>query len=104
MNSEMAEQNYLNALGQLLAQLAKDNYPKIAKKRNFEGEVLLQFTLLANGKIIHVKVANSSGKSILDQASIALITHKMQSKFLAFPTEITRKNWQIQVPIHYQLR
>jgi len=48
-------------------------YPEFAKRNKVEGEITLCFTLDSEGGLIDVKILNSSGQAILDQASISAI-------------------------------
>lgn len=99
-----AEKTYLSTLAQQLAQLAQNTYPKRAKRRHWEGTVTLSFTIFPNGRIAQVKVVDSSRRDILDQAALDIIKERMHSQFKPFPDEIKRTQWQIQVPIRYELR
>jgi len=44
-------------------------YPKTARRRGWEGEVLLKVAVTANGKVVAVQVEKSSGYGILDQTA-----------------------------------
>lgn len=46
------------------------NYPMLARKRGWQGEVLLAFRLEADGRIIDARVARSSGYGVLDRAAL----------------------------------
>lgn len=99
-----AEQSYLNELASLLARQAKDSYPRRAKRRHWEGVVVLSFNISPNGKINNLRVTESSGRHILDKAALEIIQVKMNYFYKPFPKETQRTNWQIQVPIQYDLR
>ncbi|MBN2647483.1 MAG: energy transducer TonB [Thiotrichales bacterium] len=99
-----AEKAYLSALRQEIMTFAQDTYPNRAKRRNWEGEVIILFTLHADGRISGLEMAESSGRPILDEAALSIITEKMRSRFKAFPAELQRDTWQIRVPVSYQLR
>lgn len=99
-----AEKTYLSTLAQQLAQLAQNTYPKRAKRRHWEGTVTLSFTIFPNGRIAQVRVVDSSRRDILDRAALDIIKERMHSRFKPFPDEIKRTQWQIQVPIRYELR
>lgn len=45
------------------------HYPVLARRRGWEGEVVLAFRVDADGRIGNVKVANSSGFGLLDSAA-----------------------------------
>lgn len=98
-----AEQQYLFALREEISMHAQTTYPRRAKRRQWEGTVMIQFTLMPNGKITQLALVNSSGKSMLDTAALSIFQERMNSQFKAFPKEIMRSNWQIKVPVNYQL-
>lgn len=98
-----AEQQYLYALREEISMHAQSTYPRSAKRRQWEGTVMIQFTLMPNGKISQLALINSSGKSILDAAALSIFQERMNNQFKAFPKEIMRQEWQIKVPVNYQL-
>jgi protein TonB len=54
----------------LLKDLARNfTYPLIARRRGWEGKVLLAVTLQSNGKVAHVRITQSSGFDILDRSA-----------------------------------
>lgn len=59
----------MQILRQALAQQFR--YPLLARKRGWQGEVLLAFTLDSRGTIIDARIAHSSGYGALDNAAIA---------------------------------
>ncbi|WP_158660967.1 energy transducer TonB [Thiomicrorhabdus sp. Milos-T2] len=99
-----AEKKYLLELRKQIINYARDTYPRRAKRRNWEGDVTIQFVLTSNGSITNLKIIKSSGKNILDQAALEVFQDKMQSQFKAFPKEINRKTWLIKVPVGYHFR
>lgn len=99
-----AEQNYLNNLRKVIMEYAQDSYPRRAKRRHWQGDVIIKFNLLPNGTITAVTIIESSGKSILDQAALEIFQVKMANYFKPFPKEINRKNWSIKVPVGYHLK
>ncbi len=102
-NTEQAEKTYLSELNHQIAQHAKNSYPKRAKRRRWEGEVLIQFTLFPNGAIKHLSIIQSSGRSMLDEAAIHILKTDMNSQFKPFPDDIVRNKWVIKVPVSYHL-
>ena len=100
----VAEQAYLAELRNQIAQYAHNTYPTRAKRRHWEGVVLIQFTLLKNGHITHLKIIESSGRQVLDNAATTIFQAKMKNQFKPFPEEIQRSDWQIKVPVGYHLK
>ncbi len=62
------------------------NFPDEAKRRNLQGDLLLDVALYANGTIAEVNMRRSSGHKILDDAAIAIV--RLASPYQAFPPEI----------------
>jgi protein TonB len=46
------------------------SYPLLARRRGWQGEVLLAFRLESDGRIIDARVARSSGYGVLDRAAL----------------------------------
>jgi len=68
-NRTIREQNELSQLMQLA--LARHfRYPFQALRRGLEGEVIVAFTLKVDGQIENIRIASSSGYSILDSAAL----------------------------------
>ena len=98
-----AEQLYLLALRKQIIAYAQDTYPRRAKRRRWEGDVLIQFELTPEGFINKLKIVESSGRNILDEAALEIFKIKMNNHFKAFPKEIDREKWLIKVPVNYHL-
>lgn len=55
----------------LLKDLARNfTYPLIARRRGWEGKVLLAITVQSNGRVVHVRITRSSGFDILDRSAV----------------------------------
>ncbi len=93
------EERYLDEHLRIIAQLLRKNlyYPKRARKRHIEGEVVVVFQLLKNGDIGVVNVKQSS-REILNNAAIKTIK-KLSGKVPKPPQNIT-----IQIPIQFRLK
>ena len=98
-----AEQLYLLALRKQIIAYAQDTYPRRAKRRRWEGDVLIQFELTPDGVINRLKIVESSGRNILDKAALEIFQVKMNNHFKVFPKEIDREKWLIKVPVSYNL-
>ncbi len=48
-------------------------FPEMARRRGYEGEVLLAVLVSVNGTVASVKVKESSGHSILDRAAVQAV-------------------------------
>ena len=80
---------------------ANKRYPKQAKRRRQQGMVKVGFTLQGNGKIINVRIIQSSGYKRLDQSAKTAVLEIGQ--FKPVPEQIYRDKWEFVVPIDYQI-
>ena len=48
-------------------------YPREAKEKGYQGEVLLRVEVLSNGRVGQVEVSRSSGHEILDQSALSTV-------------------------------
>jgi protein TonB len=51
----------------------KPHYPSLARRRGYEGQVLIQVALRADGRAAQVEVKKSSGHRVLDEAALAAV-------------------------------
>lgn len=75
-------------------------YPRLAQRRNWQGKVLLSIRVTASGKIKNIKLNQSSGYAILDQAAMSSLT-----KVGELPQLISWLPYDIDLtlPVIYQL-
>lgn len=76
-------------------------YPFMARRRGWEGEVLLSVHLDPNGSMSNIEVTQSSGYGVLDRAAL-----KSAKKAKGVPAVIgwlAGRHFDMVVPIHYQL-
>ena len=76
-------------------------YPKVAKRLNQTGKVIVSFDILKDGKITNIKIIHKSKFEKLDEASIELLRNI--GFFEAIPNELNKTVWNIQIPINYQI-
>ncbi|MDD2974457.1 MAG: energy transducer TonB [Aliarcobacter cryaerophilus] len=89
-------------LAKVQAKIEKNKvYPKVAKRLNQTGKVIVSFDILKDGKITNIKIINKSKFEKLDEASIELLTNI--GFFEAIPNELNKTVWNIQIPINYQI-
>jgi periplasmic protein TonB len=85
--------------------LYRDNpppaYPVLARKRGYEGTVILEAFVNTNGRVTDLKIHQSSGYAVLDEAALATVKdwHFQPGKKGETPVEM----W-VRVPIHFQLK
>lgn len=76
------------------------NYPRIARQRGWEGEVILAFILKPNGNIETIEIHKSSGHAILDRSAQTALT-KVPSIALGDLELVSAR--RLQLPVHYRL-
>jgi len=76
------------------------SYPIIARKRGYQGDVVLEVLIDKQGKVIDLKVFSSSGYSILDKTAIASVR-----KWLFQPgmKGLDKIDMWVRVPIRFRL-
>ena len=77
------------------------SYPKDAKKRGEEGDVLVKAEVLADGRVGHAEVAKSSGFASLDEAALGTVMNWRFKPALKGREEVVC--W-INIPIRFRLR
>jgi protein TonB len=83
------------------AQNPKPFYPQDARKRGYEGEVILRVEVLSDGRVGQIEVRKSSGYESLDHS--ALTTVKRWKFIPAKKGEEVVSLW-VNIPIKFQLR
>jgi len=74
-------------------------YPQEAKNAGWEGSVRLNLNITANGDLKGIKLVQSSGYKILDDAAYSLA--EKQSPYPPFPRQIDSQELWVDVPIAY---
>ena len=92
-----------NWKSQLVAQLERSKrYPPEAQSRGEQGVAQLAFSVDRSGGVHNARITRSSGSSLLDQATLALVARA--APLPPPPPEITGSQIPISVPIHYNMR
>ena len=76
-------------------------YPQIARKRGFQGVVVLEVLVKQNGSAADLRVQSSSGHPILDRAAMAAVKHWTFDPGTRGGRKVTM--W-VRVPIRFQLK
>ena len=76
------------------------SYPIIARKRGYQGDVVLEVLIDKQGKVIYLKVFSSSGYSILDKTATACVKKCLFQPGMKGPDKIDM--W-VRVPIRFRL-
>jgi len=76
-------------------------YPRLAKRRGYEGQVLLEALIDTNGLVKKLKIIKGSGYSILDKAA-----EKAVQRWLFRPGTIGDRivEMRVQVPVRFRLK
>ena len=76
------------------------NYPKLAKRRGIEGQVLIEVWIDIKGQQLKQKLIKSSGAQILDNAAIAAIKKWHFSSHIVNGKAIAHR---VQIPVRFKL-
>ncbi|BCA79872.1 energy transducer TonB [Desulfuromonas sp. AOP6] len=71
--SASAPANALVEAAPLYADNPPPNYPRLARERGWQGEVVLRARVSRNGRVIHVRIEESSGYTLLDRAAVKAV-------------------------------
>jgi len=83
------------------AENPKPIYPQEARRKGYEGEVILKVEVLPNGRVGQIEVKSSSGYELLDRSALATVK---QWKFVpAQKGEKTIPLW-VNIPVKFQLQ
>jgi protein TonB len=76
-------------------------YPRLARRRGYEGEVLLELEVLPDGAVGRVAVVGSSGFDVLDEAAVAAA-----ARWLFIPAKGGKAGAAslVRVPVVFRLR
>ncbi|MDT8383879.1 MAG: TonB family protein [Gammaproteobacteria bacterium] len=99
-SQRQTQRNYL--LGELQSRLNRYlSYPVVARRRGWQGEVMVAFDINITGHLHNVRLAKSSGHSLLDRSAVNAI-NKLEQIFL--PDTLGRlQAMELQLPVRYQL-
>ena len=75
-------------------------YPRVARRRNYQGTVLLDVRVTAQGTVAEVKVAHSSGYSVLDRSALSSVRNWRFEPARRGARSI--ETW-VQVPVRFEL-
>ena len=76
-------------------------YPRIARIRGYQGNVLLDVLVNKNGKVNDLKIYRSSGYPILDRAAASSVKHWLFEPGMIGENKV---NMWVRVPIRFELR
>jgi protein TonB len=80
----------------------QQQYPPLAARRGWDGEVRLRLSLASQGHLSAVRLERSSGFEVLDRHALAMIGQIGQLP--PPPAELAGGEIEVIVPVHYRLR
>ena len=83
------------------AENPKPLYPREARNKGFQGEVVLKVEVLSNGLVGQVEVKKSSGHEILDRSALSAVKHW---KFFPAKRGESAISFWVNIPIKFQLQ
>jgi len=94
------QRNYL--LGELQNRLSRYlSYPVVARRRGWQGEVMVAFDINITGQLHNVRLAHSSGFTVLDHSAMNAI-NKLQQ--ISLPDTLGQlQAMELQLPVRYLL-
>ena len=97
-----AQQKVIESYGALLTRhiSAFKKYPRIAQRRIWEGDILLEITLNKNSKILNIKVINESKHEVLNKEAVAMIE---RAQPLPKANNIKSETFKVFVPVVFKL-
>ena len=98
-----AQQKVIESYGALLTRhiSAFKKYPRIAQRRIWEGDILLELTLNKNSKILNINVINESKYEVLNKEAVAMIE---RAQPLPKANNIKSETFKVFVPVAFKLR
>jgi len=92
-------QTYLDLVADMLQR--HQHYPLSARRRGLSGQVILQFTIHADGRITDPQITDSTGHAVFRTASLGVL--KRVGKMPPFPPELRQRQLTVKIPILYEL-
>ena len=101
INEEMQKQVFIKTNFAIIRDMVLSNlsYPSIAKRMGWTGVAKVELQVDATGKLLHVRIVQSSGKKALDDAALRA-AEQLKEKTLPKPQSLTT----IVLPITFQLK
>ncbi len=74
-------------------------YPKVAAKSGMGGELMVEFLIARNGKLLGIKLLDSSGHTILDESAMSAI--EAAAPYFPFPSRWRAKRLRVRASFIY---
>lgn len=76
-------------------------YPALARRRHWQGTVVLAVMVSRHGKVLRARVSESSGRQVLDQAALQAVS---TWRFEPGSRGLLKVDMQVLVPVRFSLR
>ncbi len=93
---------YLQSWRRKVETLGNLNYPREARRRKLYGSLRLLVAIMPDGSLKEVKVLDSSGHPVLDDAAVRIV--KLAAPFTPFPDEMRREVDVLEIIRTWQFR
>lgn len=93
---------YLQSWRRKVETLGNLNYPSEARRRNLYGSLRLLVAIMPDGSLREVKVLDSSGHQVLDDAAVRIV--RLAAPFTPFPDEMRREVDVLEIIRTWQFR
>jgi protein TonB len=77
-------------------------YPRVAIDNNWEGRVVVQMVVGANGMIASLRVTSSSGHDVLDKQALDMI--RKTKPLVPIPPAMRGREFPVEIPVNYNLK
>jgi len=99
---EAADAAYLYTWKQRVETIGNQHYPVEAKRRRLYGDLRLLVTLRPDGSVKEVRVLQSSGHALLDDAAAQIV--RLSAPFEPFPPELRARADELEIIRTWQFR
>jgi protein TonB len=96
------EAAYLQSWRRKVETIGNLNYPMEARRRGLEGDLKVLVEIAASGRLIDVRVLESSGSDVLDASALKIV--RLAAPFLPFPDDLREQTDVLQIVRTWQFR
>ena len=98
-SDSLAQQNYLKKVLWHITRFKR--YPRAARRDGVVGNVMLRFTILADGRLHSPELTGSSGDPRLDRAALQMLSRA--SPFPPIPRSLGKEMVELSLPVQFSL-
>ena len=93
---------YLRSWHRKIESVGKLNYPEEAKRRQLAGDMTLLVTIRADGSLQDVRILQTSGHSVLDEAARRIV--RLAAPYSPFPVDMRQSTDLLEIVRSWQFR